>query len=83
MFCEQCGTQIGDNQRLCSKCSGVKNNDKANIGFAVLSFFIPLVGLILFIVWKSETPLKAKYCGIGALIGFIAPVILFLITRMM
>jgi predicted nucleic acid-binding Zn ribbon protein len=71
MFCEKCGTQIGDDQRFCSKCVINQVKDKASIGFGILSFFIPLVGLILFLVWKKDAPLKAKFCGIGALIGFI------------
>lgn len=50
------------------------NNQKADsssVGFGILSFFFPIVGLILFLVWKGETPRKAKSCGIGALIGVI------------
>jgi hypothetical protein len=46
--------------------------DAPSGGFAVLCFFIPLVGLILYLVWKDEYPLKAKSCGKGALIGAIA-----------
>jgi hypothetical protein len=45
--------------------------DAPSVGFAVLCFFMPLVGLILYLVWKSEYPLKAKSCGKGALIGAI------------
>lgn len=45
--------------------------DAPSTGFAVLGFFFPLVGLILYLVWKDKTPLKAKSCGKGALIGFI------------
>ena len=45
--------------------------DVPNTGFNVLSFFIPLAGLILFLIWKGETPIKAKACGKWALIGFI------------
>ena len=71
MFCEACGTQIADGQRFCPKCVNNQIKDKPSIGFAILSFFIPLVGLILFLVWKKDMPIKAKSCGIGALIGFI------------
>jgi hypothetical protein len=45
--------------------------DAPSGGFAVLCFFMPLVGLILYLVWKDEYPLKAKSCGKGALIGAI------------
>ncbi|MCL1840456.1 MAG: hypothetical protein FWF75_01720 [Propionibacteriaceae bacterium] len=50
--------------------------DKPSGGFAVLGFFIPLVGLILWLVWKDQTPLKARSCGKGALIGVIIAYIL-------
>ena len=48
-----------------------QNFDAPNAGFAVLSFFFPLVGLILYLVWNDQYPLKAKSCGKGALIGVI------------
>ena len=46
--------------------------DGPSVGFAVLSFFFPLIGLILYLVWKDSCPLKARSCGKGALIGVIA-----------
>lgn len=45
-------------------------NDSGSIGWAVLGFFIPIVGLILFLVWNKTKPQCAKMAGIGALIGF-------------
>ncbi|MDR1779048.1 MAG: hypothetical protein LBR14_04815 [Clostridiales Family XIII bacterium] len=42
-----------------------------NLGFAILSFFFGIVGLILFCVWNREQPFKAKSAGIGALVGVI------------
>lgn len=47
------------------------SNDAPSGGYATLGFFIPLVGLILFLVWHNEYPLRAKSAGTGALIGFI------------
>ena len=51
------------------------NGDAPSTGFAVLGFFFPLIGLILWLVWKDQTPLKAKSCGKGALIGVIVNVV--------
>ena len=77
MFCRNCGAQIDDNAVVCPKC-GVpvsSNNpkpvvyDAPSAGFAVLCFFFPILGLILYLVWREESPLKAKSCGKGALIG--------------
>ena len=50
--------------------------DESSFGYGVLSFLLPLVGLILYLVWHDTTPLKAKSCGIGAIIGFITGVVL-------
>lgn len=75
MYCPNCGEQIDDKAVICPKC-GVPTrvtaaDDAPSKGFAVLGFFFPLIGFILYLVWKSETPLKAKSAGKGALIGFI------------
>jgi hypothetical protein len=48
--------------------------DAPNTGFAVLGFFFPIVGLILYLVWMNTMPLRAKSCGKGALIGVIVEV---------
>lgn len=40
-------------------------------GWAILSFFFPIVGLILFIVWKDSKPKSSSAAGKGALIGVI------------
>ncbi len=43
--------------------------DSGSFGWAVLGFFFPIVGLILFLVWKQSKPKCAKMAGIGALVG--------------
>lgn len=50
--------------------------DTGSFGWAVLGFFIPLVGLILYIAWKDTKPLSAKKAGMGALVSVIANVVL-------
>jgi hypothetical protein len=47
----------------------------SSFGWGVLGFFIPLVGLILFCVWKQTKPRAAKAAGIGALIGFVLGIV--------
>jgi len=41
-----------------------------------LCFFFPVVGLILYLIWKDTLPLRARSCGKGALIGVIVWVVL-------
>ncbi len=50
--------------------------DAPSGGFAVLCFFFPLIGLILYLIWKDTLPLRARSCGKGALIGVIVAVAL-------
>lgn len=86
MFCKNCGKEIDDKAVICPNCgvptdnaatntTGTNPADAPNSGFAVLSFLFPLIGLILYLVWKDEYPLKAKSCGKGALIGVITEVV--------
>ena len=53
--------------------------DAPNIGYAVLGFFFPIVGLILWLLWKEQTPLRAKSCGKGALISVIVSVAFYVL----
>lgn len=76
-FCSKCGKEILDEAVVCPNCgcavapnTMTSINDAPSTGYAVLGFFIPLVGLILYLVNKDKTPLKAKSAGKGALIGF-------------
>lgn len=53
--------------------------DSGSIGWGVLGAFIPLVGFILFLVWNSSKPKSAKSAGIGALIGIILDILIFIV----
>lgn len=46
--------------------------EKASVGLAILSFFIPLAGLIIYCTQKDSKPKTAKVSGICALVSFIA-----------
>lgn len=62
--------------------TGVNPYDQPSIGFAILGFFIPLVGLILFFVYRNSRPQRAASCIKGAAIGFVCNFI-FSLVRMM
>lgn len=78
-FCSQCGTQVMDEAVICIHCGcaiatngvGIRADDAPSAGFAILGFFIPVVGLILYLTNKDTSPRKADSAGKGALIGFI------------
>lgn len=44
---------------------------RGSIGYGFLGFFVPLVGFIIFLVWRDKEPGNSKVSGIGALIGLI------------
>ena len=50
--------------------------DNGSFGWAVLGFFIPIAGLILYLVWRTEKPLSARRAGIGALVSVIVGAVL-------
>lgn len=60
-----------------------QSNDSGSFGWAVLGFFIPLVGLILWLVWKDTKPKSAKMAGIGALVGVVISLLWWLVGMSM
>lgn len=54
--------------------------DNGGFGWGLLGFCIPLVGLILYLVWKDEKPKTAKAAGLGALISVGVSVVFYLIA---
>lgn len=84
-YCSQCGNPLADNDRFCGVCGNStehteykstepskkvgEKEEHANVGLKVISFLIPIVGLILYLVWMDEHKTKAKECGKMALIS--------------
>jgi hypothetical protein len=53
--------------------------EAGSAGWGVLGFFFPLIGFILWLIWRGERNGDARYAGIGALINVIVSVALFII----
>ena len=53
--------------------------DAPSAGLNILSFLIPLVGLIIYLVEKDKSPIKARACGKWALISFIISAVLYIV----
>lgn len=53
--------------------------DKGGFGWGLLGCCIPIVGLILFLVWKDTKPKTSKAAGIGALVSVIATVVIYIV----
>lgn len=97
MICNWCNREIPENSNNCPYCGTVLNStnnnsyvnipeskeEKANIGLAILSWFIPLAGLIIYLVKKDKEPKTAKVSGICALISFIINLIVVIAIMLM
>lgn len=53
--------------------------DKGGFLWGLLGCCIPIVGLILFLVWKDSKPKTAKAAGIGALVSVILAILYYII----
>ena len=77
-YCTFCGAQLPDNAIFCVNCGRPTVPfrqmpvDRESTALNVLSFFLPLVGLICYLVFANTQPIKAHGCGRFALIGFLA-----------
>lgn len=92
LFCPSCGTRFPGGKRFCDQCGvalaqlaqpepmvqaqTVSTQDAPSTGLALLGFFIPIAGFIMWVSWNNVMPLKAKSAGKGALIGLIMYVVL-------
>lgn len=91
MYCPNCGSKIDGNAEICVNCGvnvlnfGKKStaaiDDKSNIWVNLLSLCcFPLLGIIMFFVWKDKQPKAAKSALIFGLIGLVIAIILGIIS---
>lgn len=89
MYCKNCGKEIDDNAYVCVHC-GVKVNNEddkkidnpSNLAGAVSCCF-PIVGLILYFLWKDEKPNSAKLICKWMIGGIIVWVIIYILFFML
>lgn len=58
-------------------------NDNGGFLWGLLGCCIPIVGLILFLVWKDTKPKTAKAAGIGALVCVVVYVVFYIIVAVL
>lgn len=68
-YCTHCGAELEDGAAVCPRCgaacreiSGVPPmlEDRSEAGLNVLSFLAPLVGLILYLIYRGSMPCRAR-----------------------
>ncbi len=57
--------------------------DSGSAGWGILGCCFPIVGLILFLVWRDTKPKSAKSAGIGALAAVIIYAVLMLLSTIL
>jgi uncharacterized membrane protein YvbJ len=68
MFCKNCGQKIDDNADICIHCGVATDKNNSSISSldnpshlpGILGCCFPIVGIILYFVWKDNKPLSAK-----------------------
>lgn len=85
-FCQNCGAETSSEQEICTKC-GVKlikkvssKEDNPTVLLKAVSCCFPIVGVILYFIWKDEKPLSAKSVCTWAIVGFAAGAVLYLLA---
>ena len=72
-FCSHCGNEVLPQSVICPKCgcsiAVVSESDIPSTSLNIISFFIPIVGLVLYLVHRDKSPRKAKAIGKFSLIG--------------
>ncbi|MFW6320090.1 MAG: PLDc N-terminal domain-containing protein, partial [Bacillota bacterium] len=80
-YCSNCGNPVNEDQDVCLQCGNQLKVRKqiyeasGTFGWAVLGFFVPIAGLVLYLAWKENKPKNAKSAGIGGLVGFLVGVV--------
>ncbi|MDE6111437.1 MAG: zinc-ribbon domain-containing protein [Eubacterium sp.] len=74
-FCQNCGMRFNSSYNMMPQYAGVMPNDSPSFMFALIGFFFPIIGLILYLVYDSKSPKKAKSAGKGALTSVILRVV--------
>jgi len=95
MYCTSCGKDLHDDAVICPACGvPTKNFKNQNMQVSNASasddsmgcllggvyFLFPIVGLILYFVWKDTKPRSAKFAGKWALIGVIVNIVFAIIA---
>lgn len=87
-YCANCGSPVATSNTVKPvapapvnqpKPAAPATQDAPNIAYAIIGFFVPIVGLILYLVEKDKTPLAAKSALKGMLIGIAVSVVLFVL----
>ena len=86
-YCCHCGSEVEDNVVVCLKCGcyteqtrngeKITNNDSISVGLAILSWFIPLFGIIYWPIVVKDRPTSAVTFGVVGLFSMLINSIIY------
>lgn len=79
-YCANCGQRLEDSDNYCTECgkylaSNSRQSyedyvkDYSNIYLNIISFLVPIIGLIFACIFKKRFPIRAESCGKSACWG--------------
>lgn len=81
IYCKDCGKQISSYTSICPFCgcpqNGNSSNNEINLGYLLISFLIPLIGIILCCTSWNKNDGKTKSALIGTLVGIIFTALIY------
>jgi hypothetical protein len=87
MFCKNCGQEIDDNADVCIHCGVATGKSNSSIGVdnpshlaGVASCCFPVVGIILYFMWKDEKPQSSSLICKWMIGGIVAWVVFYILT---
>lgn len=79
-YCSYCGKEIMEDAVICPHCGcqvGVSVDDTPNTGLNIISFLLPVVGAIMYLIYHEKEPQKASAIGKWAIYGVIFTVVCY------
>lgn len=85
MFCNNCGQVIDDDIGICMHCNKVSNNieyikDIPSNLVGLSAFCFPLVGMVLYFMWKDNRPKSTSLVLKWTIAGAIFWLVLYIIS---
>ena len=89
MYCGDCGKKLNSNSKYCPYCGSRvasenvtvvnSNEDSVNVLLVIASFLVPILGVVLFVIYKDKKTKTSKAYGIAALVGFISKMFFYVL----
>lgn len=89
MYCGDCGKKLNSNSKFCPYCGSRvasenvtvvnSNEDSVNVLLVIASFLVPILGVVLFVIYKDKKSKTSKAYGIAALVGFISKMFFYVL----